>query len=57
VADSLGHNFEFVPACDIPGGADGTGPRFEYDGSGRGILHGPKNQFQLKPGQWTNDAY
>lgn len=56
VADSLGHNFEFVPACDVPGGADGTGPRFEYDGCGRGIFHEPRNQFQLKPGQWTDDA-
>jgi ADP-ribosyl-[dinitrogen reductase] hydrolase len=60
VADGLGHNFEFLPATDHVGGPGRDGPRIEYDeGSSTGssvILHKPLNVFELKPGQWTDDA-
>jgi hypothetical protein len=58
VADGLGHNFEFLPATDHVGGLSGDGPRIEYDEGSTGsvILHKPLNVFELKPGQWTDDA-
>lgn len=55
VADSLGHNFEFLPAVDnnVSGG-----PRFEYPSASTpgGVFHQPLNRFRLLPGQWTDDA-
>jgi ADP-ribosyl-[dinitrogen reductase] hydrolase len=59
VADGIGHNFEFLAATDLVGGTSGDGPRVEYDEGLTGsviILHKPLNVFELKPGQWTDDA-
>lgn len=73
IADGMGHNFEFLPACDQPGGGPGQdGPWVEHIVEKReqkdvddlklkwhGIkMHENKlaNVFQLKPGQWTDDA-
>ncbi len=61
VADGLGHYFEFLPACDEPGGPDGRGPRLFYPAadparSPAGEVQQPYNRFQLQPGQWTDDA-
>ena len=57
VADSLGHNFEFLPVQDTPGP---DGPRLEFPpppgGPARGAVHWPLNAFRLRPGQWTDDT-
>jgi hypothetical protein len=56
IADSIGHNFEFLPVQDAP---SADGPFFEYpapDGPPRGRVHGAMNRFRLQPGQWTDDA-
>mmetsp|Transcript_8368 Transcript_8368/g.17967 ORF Transcript_8368/g.17967 Transcript_8368/m.17967 type:complete len:517 (+) Transcript_8368:508-2058(+) len=67
LADGLGHFFEFLPASDRVGGRDGNGPRLEY-GTNDNDNHSshqkqpflrairPHNVFDLKPGQWTDDA-
>lgn len=54
VADSLGHNFEFLPARNIP-----NANYLEYpakNGTPGGVIVGRYNQFDLRPGQWTDDA-
>jgi ADP-ribosylglycohydrolase len=52
IADSLGHNFEFLPVQD-----EFLNSYFEYPSSKPGgKIHDPLNQFRLKPGQWTDDA-
>jgi ADP-ribosylglycohydrolase len=72
VADGIGHNYEFMPATDTVGGPNGEdGPRLEtttitnkptaIETNGQldtynYVLHQPLNVFQLKPGQWTDDA-
>jgi hypothetical protein len=52
IADSLGHNFEFLPVQDGPGP---HGPRLEYPpppgAPARGALHGVLNRFPLRPVQ------
>ena len=54
VADSIGHNFEFLPIQDS---VDSEGSYLEYPSTTPGgIIHNPKNQFMLRPGQWTDDA-
>jgi ADP-ribosylglycohydrolase len=54
IADSIGHNFEFLPARDE---VDVCGPYFEFPSSEPGgTVHQALNQFQLKPGQWTDDT-
>lgn len=54
VADSIGHNFEFMPVRDQVGRSDSY---FEYPSSKPGgTVHGELNRFQLKPGQWTDDT-
>jgi ADP-ribosylglycohydrolase len=52
IADSLGHNFEFLPVTDHV-----SSSYLEYPSSRPGgRIHEPLNQFRLKPGQWTDDA-
>jgi ADP-ribosylglycohydrolase len=65
IADSIGHNFEFLPARDraptaasTAASTDSSTPFFEYprrDHPG-GRVHNAHNVFQLKPGQWTDDT-
>lgn len=67
VADGLGHNFEFWPACEVPGGLGchrykaGSGPRLEYPARDPakhpgGEVINAYNKFCLQPGQWTDDT-
>eukprot|EP00697_Spironema_sp_BW2_P006548 gnl/Spiro4/2002_TR958_c0_g1_i1.p1 gnl/Spiro4/2002_TR958_c0_g1~~gnl/Spiro4/2002_TR958_c0_g1_i1.p1 ORF type:complete len:481 (-),score=128.54 gnl/Spiro4/2002_TR958_c0_g1_i1:126-1568(-) len=60
VADGLGHNFEFLDVQDRPDPEyrRNQNPFFEYPCPGveGGRFHNPYNQFQLQPGQWTDDA-
>lgn len=52
IADSLGHNFEFLPVQD-----EILQSYLEYPSSQPGgKIHEPLNQFRLKSGQWTDDA-
>ena len=54
VADALGHNFEFLDARDQP-----REDYLEYparDDTPGGKVVGGLNEFQLLPGQWTDDA-
>merc|ERR1711998_319515 len=57
VADSIGHNFEFLPARDAASGHRDD-PWFEYPCKEvpRGKVHQPLNRFQLLQGQWTDDT-
>ena len=48
VGDSLGHPFEFLPVQDRPLGPHFDLKSFEFIGA--------SNTFQLKRGQWTDDA-
>lgn len=48
VGDSLGHPFEFLPVQDRP-----VGPHFDF---GKFEFIDASNAFQLKRGQWTDDA-
>lgn len=50
LGDALGHPLEFTPATDVSGS---KGMRFYLDTL---TYDSPKNAFQLKPGQWTDDA-
>ena len=56
IADSIGHNFEFLPVCDT---TDFRGQHFEYPSTvSGGAVRGcrPGGQFALQPGQWTDDT-
>ena len=57
VADSLGHNFEFLPVQDRP---SPHGPHLQFPpppgGPPRGCVHWPNNVFALEAGQWTDDT-
>jgi ADP-ribosylglycohydrolase len=56
IADSIGHNFEFLPVQDHVTSAQSSS-YLEYPSpKPGGRLHGSLNQFRLKPGQWTDDA-
>jgi len=50
LGDAFGHPLEFTPATDIPGS---DGMQFHV---GTLEYQSPKNAFQLKQGQWTDDA-
>jgi hypothetical protein len=63
IADSLGHNFEFMDVRDSPQQSDSSLPPlhstcfFEYPSSTPGgVFHNPYNKFRLAPGQWTDDC-
>jgi ADP-ribosyl-[dinitrogen reductase] hydrolase len=57
VADGLGHNFEFMDVRDFGFKREKRGPFFEYPCEcPGGKVHNPLNQFNLQPGQWTDDC-
>jgi ADP-ribosyl-[dinitrogen reductase] hydrolase len=58
IADSLGHQFEFLPVQETPNPADKSIPYFhpptaECPG---GTFQNPQNAFHLQSGQWTDDT-
>eukprot|EP00009_Paramoeba_aestuarina_P001271 CAMPEP_0201510450 /NCGR_PEP_ID=MMETSP0161_2-20130828/3134_1 /ASSEMBLY_ACC=CAM_ASM_000251 /TAXON_ID=180227 /ORGANISM="Neoparamoeba aestuarina, Strain SoJaBio B1-5/56/2" /LENGTH=453 /DNA_ID=CAMNT_0047905623 /DNA_START=163 /DNA_END=1524 /DNA_ORIENTATION=- len=61
VADALGAPFEFLPVRDWDmtrnkRPSNSQDPFFEYPKDRAGVHHNPFNTFELKPGQWTDDA-
>jgi ADP-ribosyl-[dinitrogen reductase] hydrolase len=48
VGDAMGHMFEFLPACDVPGSS--------YFNLKTMTFYGAQNTFGLEYGQWTDDA-
>jgi len=61
IADSIGHNFEFMSVQDstsLEAATDKRRPFFEYPATNHpgGRCHNAWNKFHLKPGQWTDDC-